>query len=163
MSVSSSLLHDGLSRAAARHGSRPGLLAGDRTWSFAELEGLAGAAAAHLANRGVRPGDRVAVMLSNRVDFVVAVHGISRAGAAAVLLSPAWKALEVRHALELTAPTHAFADGDAVVLLASTLGDEAVTDVDAPPLLDRREVGAREPGPAAWMAVSLTRWLVSVR
>ena len=33
-------------------------------------------------------------MTSNRPEFVVAVHGISKAGAASVLLSPAWKAVE---------------------------------------------------------------------
>ena len=43
-------------------------------------------------------------MLTNRVEFVVAVNAISKLGAAAVLLSPAWKAAEVDHALSLTAP-----------------------------------------------------------
>ena len=37
-------------------------------------------------------------MMTNRVEFVVAVNGISKLGAAAVLLSPAWKAIEVDHA-----------------------------------------------------------------
>ena len=51
-------------------------------------------------------------MMSNRVEFVATVHAISKIGAAAVLLSPAWKAVEVDHALELTAgPRHAIADG----------------------------------------------------
>ena len=50
-------------------------------------------------------------MTSNRPEFVVAINGISKIGAAAVLLSPAWKAVEARHALELTGPVHAVADG----------------------------------------------------
>jgi long-chain acyl-CoA synthetase len=53
-------------------------------------------------------------------------------GAAAVLLSPAWKLAEVRHALELTAPVYAVADGDASTLLAECLGSDAVTDLDDP-------------------------------
>jgi acyl-CoA synthetase (AMP-forming)/AMP-acid ligase II len=63
-----------------------------------------------LEHRGVRPNDRVAVMSSNRPEFVVALWAIWRLGAAAVLLSPAWKRAEVEHALALTAPTHAVGD-----------------------------------------------------
>jgi len=147
MSESGALLHGGLARAASRHGDRAALRAGERTWSFAELDDLAAALAGRLAARGVGPGTRVAVMLSNRPEIVVAVHGISRAGAAAVLLSPAWKALEVGHALDLTAPVHAIADGEVVALLAARLGHEAVTDVDAPSLLDALAGGAPGPEP----------------
>ena len=43
-------------------------------------------------------------MTSNRVEFVAVVHAVSKLGAAAVLLSPAWKAVEVDHALGLTGP-----------------------------------------------------------
>jgi acyl-CoA synthetase (AMP-forming)/AMP-acid ligase II len=46
------------------------------------------------------------------------------------MLSPAWKAREVDHALELTRPVHAIADGEAVALLAARLG---VRDLDAAP------------------------------
>jgi len=121
-------MHGGLERAADRFGDRPALLAGDETWSYRDLDGLSSAFARHLAAVGVTPGDRVAVMTSNRPEFVTAVNGVSKLGAAAVLLSPAWKAREVDHALALTAPRHAVADGDAVALLGARLG---VTDLDA--------------------------------
>ena len=88
------------------------------SWSFRELDELSNAFARHLAGRGVGAGDRVAVMTSNRLEFVAAVHAISKLGAAAVLLSPAWKATEVGHALELTGPVHAVADAEAAALLA---------------------------------------------
>ena len=39
-------------------------------------------------------------MTANRPEFVVAVYAISKLDAAAVLISPAWKAREVGHALE---------------------------------------------------------------
>src|SRR5690349_1408211 len=70
-----------------------------------------------LERRGVRAGDRVAVMSSNRPEFVIALWAIWRLGAAAVLLSPAWKRSEVENALALTAPSHAI--GDHPVLAAS--------------------------------------------
>jgi len=75
-------------------------------------------------------GQRVAVMTSNRPEFVMAIHAISKIGAAAVLFSPAWKAFEVDHALDLTDPSHGVADGASVSLLADRLGPQAVTDLD---------------------------------
>ena len=63
-----------------------------------------------LEHRGVRAGDRVALMSSNRPEFVVALRAIWRLGAAAVLLSPAWREAEVGHALALTKPSHAVGD-----------------------------------------------------
>ena len=63
-------------RAGRRPVRRPGGACGPATssWTFAELDGLANAFARHLAGRGVGRGDRVAVMTSNRVEFVAAVH-----------------------------------------------------------------------------------------
>lgn len=125
-------MHRGLEAAAGRFGDRVAIRAGDESWSWRDLDHLAGACSRHLADRGVTAGDRVAVMTSNRVEFVATVHGISKLGAAAVLLSPAWKATEVDHALGITSPRHAVADGDAVALLADRLGTAAVTDLDDP-------------------------------
>ena len=136
-------IHDALSRAAERHGGRDAVRADDDAWSFGDLDGASNAFARHLATRGVARGQRVAVMSTNRVEFVVAVNAISKLGAAAVLLSPAWKPVEVDHALELTEPVHAVADGDAVALLAgrvstgaSDLDDESVLAGPRSPLDD---------------------------
>ena len=104
------LLHGGLERAADRFGDRPAVRAGDDHWSFRDLDGWSNAFARHLSGRGVTAGHRVAVMTANRVEFLVAVEAISKLGAAAVLLSPAWKAAEVGHALEITGAGHAVAD-----------------------------------------------------
>ncbi len=129
------LLHHGLEQAAHRFGDRAAILSGNDSWTFGALEGAAGTFAGHLAARGVIPGSRVAVMTTNRPEFVVAVHAISKLGAAAVLLNPAWKALEVDHALSLTSPVHAVADGPAVDVLREQMGNPRVTDLDdgAPP------------------------------
>src|SRR3546814_12792999 len=86
------------------------------------LDGQANAMARHLRDGGVACGDRVAVMLANRVELIVAVNAISKLGAAAVMLSPAWKAVEVGHALSLTAPVPAVADGAPAALLGESLG-----------------------------------------
>jgi acyl-CoA synthetase (AMP-forming)/AMP-acid ligase II len=130
VSMSGGLLHASLARAADRFGDRAALLADDERWSFRDLEGLSCAFARHLATHGVQPRQRVAMMTTNRIEFVVGVNAISKLGAAAVLLSPAWKAAEVDHALALTQASHAVADGAAVELLAGRLGASAVTDLD---------------------------------
>jgi long-chain acyl-CoA synthetase len=124
------LLHHGLEQAAQQFGDRAAIVAGDGAWTFAALEQMAGTFAARLAARNVVLGSRVAVMTTNRPEFVVAAHAISKLGAAAVLLNPAWKALEVEHALSLTDPVHAVADGAAVDLLRETLGEQRVSDLD---------------------------------
>jgi acyl-CoA synthetase (AMP-forming)/AMP-acid ligase II len=112
---------------ALPHADRVFVRADERAWTFAEIDALSNGFAAHLGEQGITAGDRVALMSTNRVEFVTAVFGIHKLGAAAVLLSPAWKALEVDHALGLTKPVHAVADGDAVALLTDRL---PVTDLN---------------------------------
>jgi acyl-CoA synthetase (AMP-forming)/AMP-acid ligase II len=82
----------------------------ERQYTLRELDALANGLATVLEHRGVRAGDRVALMSSNRPEFVIAVWAIWRLGAAAVLLSPAWKRAEVDNALALTGPSHAVGD-----------------------------------------------------
>lgn len=95
-------LHASLDRAAARFGDRTAILTAERDYSWNELVAGRDAFAATLA--GVGPGDRVALQMTNRIEFVFAVNAISSLGAAAVLISPAWKDREVDHALTLTDP-----------------------------------------------------------
>ncbi len=123
-------MHEALQRAARRFGDRDALRSGDERWSFRDLDGLSNAFARHLAAQGVGAGDRVALMMANRMEFVVAIHATSQLGAAAVLLSPAWKLAEVRHAVEVTQPVHAVADGDASTLVSECLGAGRVTDLE---------------------------------
>ncbi|WP_156687115.1 class I adenylate-forming enzyme family protein [Mycobacterium sp. Marseille-P9652] len=93
----------------------------ERRYGLPELDALADGWAAALAGSGVREHQRVAVMSSNRPEFVAALLGIWRLGATAVLLSPAWRREEVDHALALTRPTHAVGDhpvlGEAMPML----------------------------------------------
>ncbi|GAB2825039.1 AMP-binding protein [Actinocorallia aurea] len=90
--------------------TRAALVFEEEEYSAARLEELADGLAAALAARGALPGQRVALMSSNRPEFVVAVLAIWRLGAAVVLFSPAWKRAEVDHALAITRPAHAVGD-----------------------------------------------------
>jgi acyl-CoA synthetase (AMP-forming)/AMP-acid ligase II len=145
--VSTELMHHALERAAEQFGDREAVLSGDEAWSFRDLDGLANAFAAYLAARGIGAGDRVAVMTANRVEFVVAVNAISKLGAAAVLLSPAWKSVEVGHAVELTHPVHAVTDGDASAIVGAALGSDRITDLDDPEVVAATRSGDRTPPP----------------
>ena len=82
----------------------------ERRLSLPQLDALANGLAATLIKNGVTAGQRVAVMASNRPEFVAVLLGIWRLGATVVLLSPAWKRDEVDYALALTNPTHAVGD-----------------------------------------------------
>lgn len=126
-------MHGALRRAADQFGDRIAICAEDDACSFAALHRQSCSFSRHVAGAGVRPGDRVAVMLGNRIELVAVVHGISAAGASAVMLSPAWKAAEIDHALKLTSPRRAVAEGRAVDLLAERLGLRLVDDIDRLP------------------------------
>ncbi|HKP42234.1 class I adenylate-forming enzyme family protein [Mycobacterium sp.] len=99
-----------------------------REYSIPQLDALANGMATVLEHGGVRPGERVALMSSNRPEFVTALWAIWRLGASAVLLSPAWKRAEVEHALSLTTPSHAVGDHPVLAELMPMLHlDESVT------------------------------------
>lgn len=82
----------------------------ERQLSLPQLDALVGGLATTLTKTGVTAGERVAIMASNRPEFVAALLAIWRLDAAAVLISPAWKHDEVDHALGLTSPAYAVGD-----------------------------------------------------
>jgi long-chain acyl-CoA synthetase len=101
---------------------------GHEQYTMPRLEAFTNGFATALELRGVRPGQRVALMSSNRPEFVMALRAIWRLGAAAVLMSPAWKRAEVEHALALTDPAHAVGDHPVLAGLIPTLHlDEPIT------------------------------------
>ena len=139
------LAHD-LQAAADRHGRRPALLFGDDEWSFGDLDRRSNALSRHLAELGISRGERVALMLSNRPEFLLSVYAISKLGAAPVLLNPSWKALEVAHGLRITGARCALADGAAVTLLGSLVAG-LVLDLDDPAVQQIVTAGDSSPLP----------------
>lgn len=67
----------------------------DRTLTWADLDAEVDAFACGLLQRGLHAGERVAGLLGNSVDFVIAYFGILRAGLVAVPLNPAYTAPEI--------------------------------------------------------------------
>lgn len=88
--------YDAMIRAAARRD--PGaqaLVCGERRISWGELDALVERTAAGLAQAGLARGERMAVMLDNRFEFVVAVLACVRAGGVAVPLGTRLGPVEV--------------------------------------------------------------------
>ena len=89
--MSSPFIVEDLSRWAASEPDRTALIVGERELSFGELDSLADRTAAGLRERGVGRGDRVAIMLPNGIDAVVAIQATLRAGAAIMPVNPTAK------------------------------------------------------------------------
>ncbi|MFD2420216.1 amino acid adenylation domain-containing protein [Amycolatopsis pigmentata] len=66
--------------------------AGDRAWSYAELDQWSGRLAHALTDRGVRRGDRVGVVLERSAEVLAAWLGVWKAGAAFVPVDPDYPA-----------------------------------------------------------------------
>ena len=92
-------LLDYLRDLACDEPGRPALLFKGASLSYAELERQSGAFAAALAANGVRPGDRVALLLPNCPQFMVAQYGIWKAGGDVVALNPIYSERELEAAL----------------------------------------------------------------
>ncbi len=88
-----------LTRSAERFGNRPAILFYGRVITFRELDDLTDRFAEGLRRLGVRPGDRLAVMLPNVPQCVIAFYGGLKAGATLVMFNPLYVGREIEHQL----------------------------------------------------------------
>ncbi|MFC9861629.1 MULTISPECIES: amino acid adenylation domain-containing protein [unclassified Streptomyces] len=79
-----------LALRTAEHPDRQAVVRGDRSLTYAELTARVEEIAAWLLERGVRPEEPVGIAMDRSVDFVVAVLGVLRAGAAYVPIDHRW-------------------------------------------------------------------------
>ncbi|MCB1683297.1 MAG: AMP-binding protein [Pseudomonadales bacterium] len=86
-------------RAARHWPDRIAVVDGQRSCTYAELDARATAMAITLQQQGLRVGDRVAVLQQNRLEYVLAVIAVARAGGVLVPLLGALTATEHRHIL----------------------------------------------------------------
>src|SRR5690242_5497290 len=91
-----------LAELAVQHGDKPALLFKGATVSYARLDAESTAFAAALVAMGVRKGDRVALLLPNCPQFLVAEFGAWKAGAIVVALNPTYSEREIQESLEST-------------------------------------------------------------
>jgi long-chain acyl-CoA synthetase len=102
-------LIDYLADLSRAHGDRPAVLFKGASVSYRVLETQSDAFAAAVASLGVRPGDRVALLLPNCPQFMIAQFGVWKAGGVVVALNPIYSERELEAALESTGAVLAIA------------------------------------------------------
>ncbi|MGG1557650.1 long-chain-fatty-acid--CoA ligase [Geobacillus thermoleovorans] len=88
MDIPDKTVCDVLHERAAEFGSQPALTFYDKTITYAELEAAVNRFTSSLQARGVQKGDRVAIMLPNCPQYVIAYYGILQAGAIVTQVNP---------------------------------------------------------------------------
>ncbi|MGO3886508.1 MAG: long-chain-fatty-acid--CoA ligase [Mycetocola sp.] len=89
-----------LADAVSRFGSRPALEFFGAQLSYRELDDQVSRVASGLRKRGVSAGDRVALVLPNCPQHVVALYAVLRLGAIVVEHNPLYTPRELRHQFE---------------------------------------------------------------
>jgi len=84
-----------LRATAATRGDEQALWCAGRSLTWAEVDAHVDAFAGRVGQMGLRAGDRVALLLGNSIEFVVAYFGALRAGLVVVPMNPAYTAAEV--------------------------------------------------------------------
>jgi len=157
-----------LKRQTERYGQRPLVSAGYTTWSYADAHAAAAQFAGTLRGAGVTAGDRVAVMCSNRIEFLQIALGCAWLGAVAVPINTASRGPQLQHILSncgarLLVSESAYAenltllDSDELTIDAIWLigGDEAevrlgrIVAIAMPPVGEPIEAAAVEPNDLA--------------
>jgi carnitine-CoA ligase len=111
-----------LTRQAERYGERVLLVAGETRWSFGQTAAIAAASAQALVDAGIRPGDRVALMCSNRPEFLQVYLGCAWLGAIAVPINTALRGFQLSHIFRNSRPA---------LLVVETQFVDAIESVEA--------------------------------
>jgi acyl-CoA synthetase (AMP-forming)/AMP-acid ligase II len=88
-----------VSDAASRNPDGEALVCGDVRMDWREVARKSACIAMGLRESGVRQGDRVALLLGNRIEFVLTLFAAAQLGAITVLLSTRQQKPEIAHAL----------------------------------------------------------------
>ena len=112
----------------------------DEEWTYERFTREAGALAAALADRGLRRGDRVALLLYNRAEFLIAFYACLAVGITPVPLNFRFRSGEVAALLD---------DSGARVLIYTTSLADVVTDAVAQAIGDVHLIKVDDDGASA--------------
>jgi long-chain acyl-CoA synthetase len=124
-----------LARAAGRWPSRTALRFEGSAWTYGELDAAVNRVADRLAAKGISVGDRVALLIENRPEYLVAQFAIARLGAAFVTPNPHWTEPELARALTaaaVTAAVHGERFDELADTLPTTIRGDSLLDAAAP-------------------------------
>jgi long-chain acyl-CoA synthetase len=145
-------LADFLAAAAGRFRSQVALTDGKRMISYADLWECCGRLAAALCGAGVSPGDRVALMLPNCAEYVIAFFAVARAGAIVTQVNPLYVQRELEHVL---------ADSGASVIVVDAAAYPRVREVQGASALRTVVVVGEPEGGLGGAAVDSDRFVAS--
>ncbi|MDQ2940383.1 MAG: long-chain fatty acid--CoA ligase, partial [Actinomycetota bacterium] len=132
--MTSPSIAEDLSRWAASDPDRTALIVGEREYSYGELDQRTDRIAAGLRERGVQRGSRVAIMLPNGIDAVIAIQATLRAGAAIMPVNPTAKHDRVSDLLRRSEAATLICDaersGEATQAVAAADDTPLVSDLD---------------------------------
>src|SRR5947209_886503 len=94
------LLHQLLTRSAARCPDQAAVSAGGRTLTYRELDEQSNQLAHVLRSRGLRKGDRVGMFFPKSVESLIAMLGIGKAGGVYVPMDPQQPVQRAAYVLE---------------------------------------------------------------
>lgn len=153
-----------LTRQAERYGDRVLLVSGETRWTYAQTAAIAAASAQTLVDAGIRPGDRVALMCSNRPEFLQVYLGCAWLGAIAVPINTALRGFQLSHIFRNSHPALLVIEATLLAAIATVDGDVAlpsrtwtigpvaetsevkVSSVPLPALAAKAPAGAVRPG-----------------
>ena len=92
-----------LARQAERYAEKPLVSSGGQSWTYAQALAEAGRFGATLRAAGIERGDRVALICSNRLDFLRAFLGCAWIGAVSVPINTASRGHQLQHILSNSA------------------------------------------------------------
>lgn len=93
-------MQDWLAHRAQISPHKTALIYRDQAWTYAALNQRVAAMCGYLVDAGVEPGDRVAVLMPNRPETIMAIHALARLGAVMVPLNVRLHADEVAWQIE---------------------------------------------------------------
>jgi len=131
--------------AAAQNPDAEALVCGERRMSWREVELQSAQIAAGLRKKGAQSGDRVALLLGNRIEFVLAMFGAAHLGAITVLLSTRQQKPEIAYVL---------ADCGAKLLIHEAALADRLPDARDVPDLEHR-IAVDDAAPASQFSVLL--------
>jgi amino acid adenylation domain-containing protein/non-ribosomal peptide synthase protein (TIGR01720 family) len=119
--------------------------AGERSWTYREVEQAADRLARLLTHQGVGPGQRVALLLPRSAEAVVAMLAVLHTGAAYVPIDPAVPTARVEFVLGDAAPIVAITTAE----FRSRLDGHDLTVIDVNDPVDDNQPGTALPTPSA--------------
>lgn len=106
---------DAMLRATvARHPDAVAVVDGDHRIRYGELDDLVGRTAAGLLAMGYQPGERIALLLDNRAEFVIAFLAAARAGLISVPMNTRQRRPEITFVLRQNGSAAMIVDADCV-------------------------------------------------